>query len=192
MDVVDDSKVQNLAWYALNGIKIMSGLKLIEADLEKKQLTFVELKMSRQQDVHKLAATDQVQITVNFDQLCVGTGLQPVLIPGPGPKFGWTVDCMLSPTATESVNAPYGGGGGGDNDSMSIASNDERSVTESEMSESKQNESESVVSISVGKLEVSAPEEYGFGSVHYLSDIGDGTKLIYALSRAEEDGQVKR
>jgi hypothetical protein len=39
------------------------------------------------------------------------------------------------------------------------------------------------------KLAVAAPDEYGFGSVHYLGDLGDATKLVYALQRPEDDGQ---
>lgn len=160
---------------------------MTDADLDKKSLVFTEQRMSRQQEESKFGMEQSV-VTVHFEQLCVGTGLQPMTIPGPGPKFGWTVDCMLSPMVSESVSSNIYG----ESDTGSMVSMDERSFTESEVSESKLgvNDSESVVSVTVGKLEVSAPEEYGFGSVHYLSDIGDGTKLIHALSRVEEDGQV--
>lgn len=93
---------------------------------------------------------------------------------------------MLSPVVSEVDKAPNNYG---ESETGSMMSMDERSITESEDVSAQEEPVASV--LHVGKLEVSVPEEYGFGSVHYLSDIGDGAKLIYALSRAEEDGQVR-
>ena len=37
---------------------------------------------------------------------------------------------------------------------------------------------------------VRRPFGYGFGSVHYPRDIGDAEKLVFAISRKEDPGQV--
>lgn len=34
------------------------------------------------------------------------------------------------------------------------------------------------------------PDRFGFGSVHYMRDLGDTLKLVQAMSRVEADGQV--
>lgn len=35
-----------------------------------------------------------------------------------------------------------------------------------------------------------SPDQFGFGSVHYIRDLGDSVKMVQAMRRVEADGQV--
>ena len=41
-----------------------------------------------------------------------------------------------------------------------------------------------------GYLSLRKAGSYGFGCVHYPRDIGDAEKLVFAISRKEDDDQV--
>jgi len=158
----EPSVVQDRAWYAANGITLLTGLALVDAQLDNQTLFFAPVSLSSSDKTTTPAleevgseATDKLavaednnaaageafanspevvpeddadaiveagarkdvntspaqpgRVALRYNQVCVGTGLQPQAVPGPGPQPGWAVDCAIISEANDNDDKNNGG-----------------------------------------------------------------------------------